>query len=248
MSHNFYQQPYASGHLRALLTIVLLGAGAACGVLSMIVNAALVNTLGGAGDPSAPYEFGESVTELLYVGVALLHSVIFIATAVAFLMWMHRAYRNLPALGAVGLDTTPGWAAGYFFIPFVNVFKPFQVVREIWHKSTPVWEARGSFGSDFNAPPSTPALVGWWWALWIIANVAGRLSDRVVTNAGTIEDMSMAAWVSIASDALFVVAALLAILVVKRIDDMQEERFRQLGAQGPPPPPESFESPRAAWS
>jgi hypothetical protein len=243
INQNFNQKPYASARLRALITIVLLALGAASSLLSMIVNAALAATLRGAGDLTAPYELGESASELLYVVVALLQLFIFTATVVAFLLWLHRAYGNLPALGAMALDTTPGWAAGYFFIPIVNLFKPFQVVKEIWHESTPGGETREGFGG-VSVRSKTPALVGWWWAFWIIANVAGRASDRAVVMAETIESMVLASWVSIASEALFVVAAALAILVVKRIDEMQEAKFREMGAQGPPPPPESFETHR----
>ncbi|MDQ1591008.1 MAG: hypothetical protein QOG71_1635 [Pyrinomonadaceae bacterium] len=250
MNQTFNQKPYASGRVRALLTIVLLGACAACGALSIIVNAVLIGMLRSAGDQSAVYEFGESVTELLYVGVALLQVLVFIATAIAFLIWVHRAYRNLPALGVRRLDTTPGWAVGYFFIPFANLVKPFQVVREIWHGSTPRGGGGGFDGHDnFSvAVPSsgTPALIGWWWAFWIIANVAGRASSRATDMAATIGGMALASWATIASDALFIVAALLAILVVKRIDDMQEAKFRESGMQWPPPPPESFETPRHA--
>ena len=244
MNQNFNHQPYASGRVRALITILLLAAGAAAGVLSIIVNVALAGMLREAGDLGAPYEIGESLTELLYVGIALLQLFLFIATVVAFLMWLHRAYRNLQALGAAGLDTTPGWAVGYFFIPIVNLFKPYQVVKEVWRESAPGAETGASFGGDYSRS-GTPALVGWWWAFWIIANIAGRVSDRATTTAESIEGMLLASWASIASDALFIIAAVLAILVVKRIDDMQEAKFRQLGAQGPPPPPDSFETPRS---
>lgn len=246
MNQTFNQKPYASGRLRALLTIVLLALGAAVGVLAMVVNAAMIGTLRGADDHSAPYEMGESITEVLFVLVTLLQVAVFIATVVAFLMWMHRAYRNLPALGAHGLDTTPGWAVGYFFIPFANLVKPFQVVREIWRKSRPVGEERESFGG-VSPHAGTPALVGWWWAFWIIANIAGRVSERV-DRAGTIESTIIGTWANIASDGLFIIAAVLAIVVVKRIDDFQEAKFKEMGGQGgpPPPPPESFETYRTA--
>lgn len=245
MDQNFDQKPYAPARLRALMTILLLGAGAACDALSLALNVALGGMLPEAGDGSAPYEFGGSATELFYVGVALLQLVVFIATVVAFLLWMHRAYRNLPALGATGLDTTPGWAVCYFFIPFANLIKPFQVVREIWHESIPGGEAQGDFGG-VSTRAGTPALVGWWWAFWIVANIVGRVSDRATEMTGTIDGMLLASRLVIASNALFIVAALLAILVVKRIDEMQEAKFGQMVAQGPPPPPDSFESPRIA--
>jgi hypothetical protein len=52
----------------------------------------------------------------------------------------------------------------------------------------------------------------------------------------------LASWVSIAADALFVIAAVLAILIVKHIDEMQEAKFGGMRAQGPPPPPDSFDT------
>jgi hypothetical protein len=239
MDQNSDQKPYASGRLRALLTILLLGAVAASAALSMSLNVTRDGMFRSVADHNAPSKLGKSVTEMLYVGIAILQFVIFVVTVVAFLMWLHRAYRNLPALGAVGLDTTPGWAVGCFFIPFANFFKPFRVVREIWHESAPVAESRESSGG-VAAQQGTPALVGWWWAFCLIANIAGLAGIRAEDTAATIEGMLLASWLLIASDALFIVAAVLSILIVKRIDEMQEAKFRQLAAQRPPPPPESF--------
>lgn len=239
MNQNFQTRPYESGHLRALLVITFLALGAAVNLLSLIVNVALTGTLGGADDLNATYEFGESLTEVLYVLVALLHIVIFVITAVLFLMWLHRVYRNLPALGAQSMETTPGWAVGYFFIPFANLVKPFHVVREIWNKSDPQAETLEGFGSYSSG---TPALVGWWWAFWIIANVSARIADRIAGDSETVGGMILAARLGIAADVLFLVAGVLAILVVRKIDERQEAKARLTGTHEPPLPPQSFES------
>src|SRR5689334_7274535 len=53
-----------------------------------------------------------------------------VATAVAFLIWFHRAHKNLPALGARELKYTPGWAVGGFFVPLLNLVRPADVMRE----------------------------------------------------------------------------------------------------------------------
>jgi hypothetical protein len=240
MNHNFSARPYESGHLRALLAITFLALGAAVNLLSLIVNVALTGTLGDAGDPDAIYEFGESLTEVLYVLIALLHFVIFAITAVLFLMWLHRAYRNLPALGAQSLDTTPGWAVGYFFIPFANLVKPFHVVREIWNESDPQAETRESFGGYSSS--STPAFIGWWWAFWIIANVSARIADRIAGDSETVGGMILAARLDIVADLLFFVAGVLAIMVVRKIDERQEAKAKLIGTREPPLPPQSFES------
>jgi NADH:ubiquinone oxidoreductase subunit 2 (subunit N) len=239
MNQNLQVKHYESGHLRALLVITFLALGAAVNLLSLIVNVALTGTLDNADDPNAVYEFDESLTEVLYVLVALLHILVFVITAVLFLMWLHRAYRNLPALGAQTLETTPGWAVGYFFIPFANLVKPFHVVREVWNKSDPQAESYEGFGSYSSG---TPALVGWWWAFWIIANVATRIADRVAGDSETVGGMIIAARLGIAADLLFFVASVLAIMVVKKIDERQEAKSKLFVTHVPPSPPQSFES------
>ena len=210
-------------------------------MFAMIWNAALGVMFRGTGDFSELNEIDESLTEMLYVWVALLQVVIFIATAFVFLLWLHRVYRNLPALGAAKLVTTPGWAIGCFFIPFVNLFKPFHVVSEIRRESMPAPETHEGFGGG-SARSHTPALVGWWWLFWIVACISLLAGERALDKSVTIEGMLLASRLIIASHALFVVAGVLAILVVKRIDEMQEMKFRQMAAQRPPPPPDSFDT------
>jgi hypothetical protein len=92
--------------------------------------------------------------------------VIFIGSAVVFCRWFHLAVRHATALGA-HVGYTPAGAVGSWFIPFVNLVRPFQIARSMM-----------SSGTDSK--------VGAWQALWIIGNVAGNISVRVDTPAVTI--------------------------------------------------------------
>jgi hypothetical protein len=121
----------------------------------------------------------------------------------------------------------------------VNLVKPFHVVREIWNKSDPQAETHAGFG---NYSLGTPALIGWWWAFWIIANVSARIADRISGDSETIGAMIIAARLGIVADAVFVVAAVLAIMVVKKIDERQEAKAKLIGTREPPSPPASFET------
>lgn len=239
MQQSFAAKPYESGHLRALLVITFLALGAAANVLAFIGNAWLTGMLGGAVDPNAVYGFGESLTEIVSTIGNLLNIVTFLMSAVLFLMWLHRAYRNLHALGARPLETTPGWAVGYFFIPFANLIKPFQVLREIWNKSDPQAEIQEGFG---NYSMETPALVAWWWAFWLVANASSLITDLILSTTETIDTRIIAIWLSNVAHVLVVVASVLAILLIKKIDERQEARALLIGTREPPAPPESFES------
>src|SRR5688572_3109568 len=47
--------------------------------------------------------------------IGALGLVLMAATLPVFGVWILRAHRNLPGLGAKGLDVSPGWALGWFF-------------------------------------------------------------------------------------------------------------------------------------
>ncbi|HSG66518.1 MAG TPA: DUF4328 domain-containing protein, partial [Gammaproteobacteria bacterium] len=62
--------------------------------------------------------------------VGIFQIAIFIVGGILMLMWIHRANYNARQLGAAGLRFTPGWAVGWYFIPILNLWKPYQAMKE----------------------------------------------------------------------------------------------------------------------
>lgn len=62
---------------------------------------------------------------------------LYILAAILFLIWIHRSYKNLTSLNVSGLRFSPGWAVGWFFVPVMSLFRPYQVTSEIYRASTP---------------------------------------------------------------------------------------------------------------
>lgn len=56
---------------------------------------------------------------------------------VAYLVWLYASHSRLKAMRVANLRFTPGWAIGYQFVPFWNLIRPYQIMREIWHGSDP---------------------------------------------------------------------------------------------------------------
>lgn len=52
-------------------------------------------------------------------------------------------YRNLVSFNVQGLRFTPGWAVGWFFIPFANFVMSPLILTKIWRASTPHVQADG---------------------------------------------------------------------------------------------------------
>ena len=69
--------------------------------------------------------------------VGLLDVAVLVATGITFLMWFHRVRANLPALGVTDARWSPGWAVGWWFVPVMSLFRPYQVAAEVWQASDP---------------------------------------------------------------------------------------------------------------
>lgn len=136
--------------------------------------------------------------------VGLVQMVLGIVTGITFLRWIYRSNKNLRMLSDEAMTFTPGWSVGWYFVPFANLYKPYQVMKEIWivsHKS----EA------------GDHAVVGWWWALWLISNVLGRLAFKLVMRADDASGYAASAMTYIISDGLDVILNVVALNMVTRI-------------------------------
>lgn len=230
-------EPYRSGRARAAVTLVLLLLFVLVSLASILSSLLRIGLLEGAAGGDIPEDM-VAVNDLREGLIALLLALVNLATVVAFCFWVHRAYRNLRALGNLpsALEYSPGWAVGYFFIPILNLFMPYRVVREIWQKSDPAVRTRDDL--TYAVASSAPLVLTWWLA-WIAANFLDRAVSRFYGDAETSETLAWASKADIFSTALWIAAAVLAALVVRGIDRRQEERSRHVvyAAQAPPPPP-----------
>ena len=161
---------------------------------------------------------------LAYACVGLFFLPVFITTVVLFCMWIYRANKNARALGAEGMKTTPGWSAGWFFVPLMNLFKPYQATSEIYRASDPDAD-RSSWQTSAVSP-----LLAMWWALWIVSNILDNIGFRLsMRNEAT--SVIAGAWASFFGSFLGVPSALLAIWAVRAIHARQEAKASRLKAR-----------------
>lgn len=204
---------------RAVAAIVLLTIVATAdfaGVASGIFQAIILHRIAGGAHVS---EATIVLNDLVYAGIGIVQSLAILMTAIVFLMWLHRAYANLGEVGTRVTRFTPGWAVGFWFIPILNVFRPYQVVSETWRRSE--W---------LNAPgistEKSPAVVGWWWLSFLVSGTLGRIFARRIGAAEFIDEVIGATWLGVLADTASCIAALLAIAVVSGIDRHQQRMGR----------------------
>jgi Domain of unknown function (DUF4328) len=74
-----------------------------------------------------------AVLPSLLVGAAALGMTVSLVFAVVFFsIFIHRAASNVRALGRYGMEYTPGWCVGWFFVPFANLYRPYRAVAEVF--------------------------------------------------------------------------------------------------------------------
>lgn len=151
----------------------------------------------------------------------LLFLAVYIATAIVFLRWIYLAKRNAQALGATGLQFTPGWSVGYFFVPVMNLWKPYQSMRETFKASSP------EHGEDW-ADATTPAVVGVWWTFWIISLIVSQLAFRVGLRAETLNSRLAATWLDLLSSLSEALLCASALVLISALTAMQEEKHWKL--------------------
>lgn len=232
-------EPFVSAHRRAMVVIALFVTYIVLSFLSLGTTVFRIAT-----DPvilAAAEEEGEeaiTLADLLMLLVGLPAILVYIALVVAFLMWLYRVSKNVPALGNAKsrVEYSPGWAVGSFFIPFANFYMPYKAVREVWDKSDPAIKTEDDI--MFTPSGSAPHLLGWW-LTWLAATVLSRISWRLEGRSGRPDLQNFIAGVDIAADVLAILAAVLAIIVVRDIDRRQTERSRYVNyaPHTPPPPP-----------
>ena len=147
---------------------------------------------------------------------------VFIATVVVSLAWVYRTSKNLVALGADGQRFSPQWAVICWFIPIISLFRPYQVVREVWNASAPDLQPGDRSWQEAGGTP----FIKWWWALWLFSGWIGNLGLRRLFSSETAEELLAADTVSIVVDAMYLITAVLFFLLVERLTNRQDERHR----------------------
>ena len=189
-------------------------AAAAVALVALAIAGAALFFVGEALDLLAALVAPGSIVETAGAGFQIVASLASVAgllgSAIALPMWMHRSFRNLPALGATGLRWSPAWAAGGWFIPLANLVIPYLVTRELWIHA----------GGE---PERVSPLLPLWWTAWVAANFLQGASNSVGRSSRIGGDV-----LGILNDVGLVLAGALLIVIVQRITRRQRTRHARL--------------------
>ncbi len=126
--------------------------------------------------------------------------VLMVVTAVFFITWLYLEYRRVRRYAPTRFDA--GWAIGGWFVPFLNWFRPYQVVEDVWGATAGRTRSR--------------ALVGAWWGCYLASGLVAVAAGSG-EEAKTFDEALSHNGLYIARAVLMLAAAVFAALLVRSV-------------------------------
>ena len=138
--------------------------------------------------------------------------------ALLLLTWIHRANYNARHLGSRGMRFSPGWSVGWFFIPVLNIWKPYQVLKELW---------KTSIDPQYWKSQKGPSILPWLWVL-IFTSPLFYAAGSITTNlAETLDGVIIGGWIKLIGYLMMLASPILILTLIKSIYSRQMMHFAQ---------------------
>jgi hypothetical protein len=125
-----------------------------------------------------------NVNDLREMIVGIVYTAAYLVSVVLFILWFRGAYYNLHTKLDY-LSYSEGWAAGAWFVPIINLYKPYKIMKELYEE-TKIQLGRNRIAHDGELNLNLPGI---WWTLWILNNFVAQIAMRISLNAETIDEL-----------------------------------------------------------
>jgi hypothetical protein len=147
--------------------------------------------------------------------IGVVYGITYLVSGIVFIQWFRRAYFNLH-LRSSHLLYTDGWAAGSWFVPFLNLFRPFQIMKELYVETARIFSKKG-----LSEEVSSTKFSGWWWALWLINNTVAQYEFRTSLKAEIAAELSNVTIAGMIGNLISIPLAIITVKVVKDYAKME---------------------------
>jgi len=169
--------------------------------------------------PDADVAELELVTSELVYGLSGLGQLVaLVVCAVFFIRWFRVVYENTAKITGAETAHDPRWTLWGFVIPFLNLIRPQQLMREAWAACEHAWSHDPSHALGVVRPTDP---VNLWWGFFLATMLFGNLAGRLSWNATAAADVLNTTWFLMVSDVLDIAAAFVAVKLVNEMTRAQ---------------------------
>lgn len=183
-------------------------------LLSSFYQYRLLQTVASGGEVS---HISATVNDIFARMIAVISFLASIVAIITFIQWFRRAYYNLH-LKVKHLSFSEGWAAGCWFVPIINLFRPFQIMKELFVETDLFLFKRNT---EIRAKLATP-IIGWWWALWILSSMFESFYAQISLYLNSsLDQMIFRTVLNIISSIITIVLSLITIKMIKNYSSVE---------------------------
>lgn len=146
--------------------------------------------------------------------IAIISLIVYLVSAFTFIQWFRRAYFNLH-LRVNLLSHNEGWAAGCWFVPILNLYRPNQIMKEMFEETKQFLKKNEiSINEGFTS-------IGLWWTLWIVNGFLGQFIFKYSMKAETIDEFTISTIADMISNIIGIPLAIITIQMIKEYSNYE---------------------------
>ncbi len=143
----------------------------------------------------------------------------FAVTIIVFVMWFRRAYFNVWRFAISPPRFTEGWAAGAWFVPILSLFRPVQIMREIWLESVAFLRQH----SPVVPPADIQGSISLWWGTWIAGSLISNASARMTLRDEGLDTLATSYYMDLVSSVCLIVSGIVLLKIMKSYGQLEDE-------------------------
>jgi hypothetical protein len=145
---------------------------------------------------------------------AIPYLIMLIGSVFVVARWIYSAANANYESGAEGLKYTPAWSVGWFFVPVMNIFKPYFALKEHYFARLKV-----------NGWPSRNAMTTFhlWWGSWVASNLLSNRSLRIsMEDDLSVDALRSMSFIDMSADIAQILCCLALIKIMKQFTQGHE--------------------------
>lgn len=140
-----------------------------------------------------------------------------ITVAILFIQWFRRAYYNLHQISG-NLSYSEGWAAGAWFVPFMNLGRPCTIMKEM----VSVSESKLIEANLISEDASRKRNVGLWWTLWLVLSIGSNINTRVQIKSDDIHTLINTSIADVVLSFMYIPLTFVTVKMIRQYAELEE--------------------------
>ena len=205
--------------------LILLFANIFFAVINIYSDVSDISFMNSNSDSGGVLYYDDESIESMVIGISgFFYFITFCFTFFFYLAWVRRAYRNLNTLQLKPTEFSSGWSIGAYFVPILNLFRPYTMMKEIWYGSQPIPNKDNLYNAQLHMGFTSSSFLPLWWAATLINGTFSWIASGLSSKTETYKQILTSYWIDLFYQFTSIVVYILIIYLIWTINKWQAEK------------------------